>query len=171
MGATSVPALLRQQVDRWAEAWLTENFSRLLESRARDPGPFNYPIAVFSEWRGNACYLNVRYRARSRRPEDDFVVRHTWMTLAGFGRFGPGVTSIVAAIRTHPPGFTKRPPGHEADLRSLTIPTLLIWATRAPISPPAVGRHLAGLLPNAKLFELDDHSHVLRASGRMTSRR
>jgi hypothetical protein len=28
-----------------------------------------------------------RYRARSRRPEDDFVVRHTRMTLTGFGRF------------------------------------------------------------------------------------
>ena len=84
MGATSVPALLRQQVDRWAEAWLTAKFSRLLESRARDPSPFNYLIAVFSEWRGNAFYLNVRYRARSRGPEDDFVVR---MTLTGFGRF------------------------------------------------------------------------------------
>ena len=41
----------------------------------------------FSEWRGKAFYLNVRYRARSRKPEDDFVVRHTRMTLTGFGRF------------------------------------------------------------------------------------
>jgi hypothetical protein len=87
MGATSVPALLRQQVDRWADSWLTEKFSRLLELRAQDPGPFNYPIAMFSEWRGNAFYLNVRCRARSRRAEDDFVVRHTRMTLTGFGRF------------------------------------------------------------------------------------
>jgi hypothetical protein len=39
------------------------------------------------EWRGKAFYLNVRYRARSRMPEDDFVVRHTRMTLTGFGRF------------------------------------------------------------------------------------
>jgi hypothetical protein len=67
MGKTSVPALLRQRVDRWAEAWLTAKFSRLLELRAQDPGPFNYPVAVFSEWRGKAFYLNVRYRARSRR--------------------------------------------------------------------------------------------------------
>lgn len=50
--------------------------------------------------------------------------------------------------------------GREADLRSLAIPTLLIWATRDPISPPAVGRYLAGLLPDAKLLELDDDSHV-----------
>jgi hypothetical protein len=84
---TSVPTLLRQQVDRWAQTWLTAKLSRLLELRARDPGPFNYPIEVFSEWRGKAFYLNVRYRARSRKVEDDFVVRHTRMTLTGFGRF------------------------------------------------------------------------------------
>jgi pimeloyl-ACP methyl ester carboxylesterase len=54
----------------------------------------------------------------------------------------------------------ERPQAHEADLRRLAIPTLLIWATRDSISPPAVGRHLAGLLPNAKLIEVDDESHL-----------
>ena len=44
----SVPTLLRQQVDRWAQTWITAKFSRLLELRARDPGPFNYPIEVFA---------------------------------------------------------------------------------------------------------------------------
>jgi len=83
----SVPTVLRQQVDKWAEAWLTTKFSQLLEMRGRDPGPFNYAIEVFSEWRGKAFYLCARFRARSRRPEDDFVVRHTRMTLTGFGRF------------------------------------------------------------------------------------
>jgi hypothetical protein len=87
MTRSAVPVLLRQQIDGWAETWLTAKFSRLLELRVQDPGPFNYPIAVFSEWRGRAFYLNVRYRARSRRPEDDFVVRHTRMAFAGFGRF------------------------------------------------------------------------------------
>jgi hypothetical protein len=52
MSTTSVPALLRQQVDRWADTWLEAKFTRLLELRAQDPGPFNYPIGVFSEWRG-----------------------------------------------------------------------------------------------------------------------
>jgi hypothetical protein len=46
-----------------------------------------YSIEVFAEWRGKAFYLNVRYRARSRKVEDDFVVRHTRMTLTSFGRF------------------------------------------------------------------------------------
>lgn len=59
-----------------------------------------------------------------------------------------------------PSWIYERPPVHEADLRSLRIPTLLIWATRDPISPPAVGRHLAGLLPSARLIELDDDSHL-----------
>lgn len=48
--------MLRRQVDSWADAWLKAKFSRLLELRAQDPGPFNYPIAVFSEWRGKAFY-------------------------------------------------------------------------------------------------------------------
>ena len=47
-GHHAAPALLQQQVDRWAETWLKTKFSRLLELRAQDPGPFNYPIAVFS---------------------------------------------------------------------------------------------------------------------------
>jgi hypothetical protein len=87
MGTASVPAVVREQVDRWARAWLERTFTRQLEPRARDPGPSNYPVAVFGEWRGNAFYLCVRYRARTRKPEDDFVVRHTRMTLQGFGRF------------------------------------------------------------------------------------
>ena len=68
MSKAPVPAMLRRQVDTWADAWLRAKFSRLLELRAEDPGPFNYPIAVYPEWRGKAFYLNVRYRARSRRP-------------------------------------------------------------------------------------------------------
>jgi hypothetical protein len=49
MSTTSVPGLLRRQVDRWAETWLNAKFSRLLELRAENPGPFNYPIAVEPE--------------------------------------------------------------------------------------------------------------------------
>src|SRR2546422_10764480 len=97
MSTTAVSAQLRRQVDQWAETWLKTKFSRLLELRAQDPGPFNYPIAVFSEWRGKAFYLNVRYRARSRKPEDDFVVRHTRMTLTA----SAGSTWRTFATRTH----------------------------------------------------------------------
>jgi pimeloyl-ACP methyl ester carboxylesterase len=61
----------------------------------------------------------------------------------------------------HAPAWAyEHPDVQEPHLRRLTSPTLLIWATHDPISPPAVGRHLATLLPNATLLELDDHSHV-----------
>lgn len=82
-----VPAELRQQIDRWANEWLRTKFGRLLELRAADPGPFNYPVEVFSEWRGKAFYLCVRYRTGKGRPQGDFVVRSTRLTMTGFGRF------------------------------------------------------------------------------------
>src|SRR4051812_48381548 len=73
MSTSPVPARLRRQVDSWADEWLTTTFSRTIALRAQNPGPFNYPVAVFSEWRGKAFYLYVRYRSRSRKADDDFV--------------------------------------------------------------------------------------------------
>ena len=55
MTTAAVPSPLHQQVDRWASDWLQSKFSRLLELRALDPGPFNHPIDVFPEWRGKVC--------------------------------------------------------------------------------------------------------------------
>lgn len=83
----SVPGELRQQIDRWAGAWIARKFSSLLQLRAADPGPYNYPVEVFSEWRGKSFYINAKYRTPSGRPEDDFIVRRARMTLTGFGRF------------------------------------------------------------------------------------
>jgi hypothetical protein len=57
MSTTSVPVQLRHQIDRWVETWLKAKFSRLLELRAKDPGPFNYLMAVSSEWRGRQGLL------------------------------------------------------------------------------------------------------------------
>src|SRR4030095_1336535 len=78
--APAVPADIKQRVDRWADAWLTATFTRQLALRAQNPGPWNYPIAVFSEWRGRQFYLNVRYKGGRHSTVDEFVVRHTRMT-------------------------------------------------------------------------------------------
>jgi hypothetical protein len=48
MSTSSVPALLRPQVDRWAEAWLAAKFSRLLELRAQDPGTSHSTIRRYA---------------------------------------------------------------------------------------------------------------------------
>jgi pimeloyl-ACP methyl ester carboxylesterase len=44
---------------------------------------------------------------------------------------------------------------------SITTPTLLIWGDADPISPVAVGRHLATLLPNAQLVVIPGGGHAL----------
>lgn len=83
----SVPGELRQQIDQWADAWIARKFSALVQMRAAEAGPYNYPVEVFSEWRGKAFYICAKYRTRRRRPEDDFIVRRARMTMTGFGRF------------------------------------------------------------------------------------
>jgi hypothetical protein len=84
---SKVPDQLRQQVDHWANGWLKQKFTRGLELRAANPGPLNFPIEVFSEWRGKAFYICARYRTPSGQPEDDFIVRRARMTMTGFGLF------------------------------------------------------------------------------------
>lgn len=44
-------------------------------------------------------------------------------------------------------------------IRTIDVPVLLVWATHDPISPLAVGEHLADLFPHARLvsYASDDH--------------
>jgi pimeloyl-ACP methyl ester carboxylesterase len=44
-------------------------------------------------------------------------------------------------------------------LSSLKVPTLLVWASNDPISPPSVGEYLHNLIPRSRLvvFDCDDH--------------
>lgn len=46
-------------------------------------------------------------------------------------------------------------------IRSIQAPTLLIWGDRDPISPPAVGRRLLSLLPDARLHIVRGGAHDL----------
>ena len=82
-----VPNAIRQQLDAWADAWLETKFTRALAWRAANPGPLNFPVAVFSEWRGKSFYLCARYRTPKGAPVEEFVVRSARMTMTGFGRF------------------------------------------------------------------------------------
>jgi len=53
---------------------------------------------------------------------------------------------------------------YSAALPGIRIPTLLLWGDADPISPPAVGRQLAKLLPDAKLHILPGADHDLAQS-------
>lgn len=50
---------------------------------------------------------------------------------------------------------------HEPDFPRLTLPIQLIWGDRDPISPVAVGTHLARALPNARLAIIEGGTHAL----------
>ncbi|MGE0816304.1 MAG: alpha/beta fold hydrolase [Vicinamibacterales bacterium] len=57
------------------------------------------------------------------------------------------------------PWATDAVPDLSARLSALDVPTLLVWATRDPISPLAVADRLRARLPRASLvtFDTDDH--------------
>lgn len=46
-------------------------------------------------------------------------------------------------------------------LPGLSLPVLLLWGECDPISPPAVGRHLAGILPQAELQIIAGGEHPM----------
>jgi len=54
-----------------------------------------------------------------------------------------------------------RRPDQTEQLRALASPTLLVWGGADPISPVAVGEHLAGLIPGAALRVVQDGTHDL----------
>lgn len=55
--------------------------------------------------------------------------------------------------------ITEERPDHTDEIPSVACPTLLIWGDKDPISPVAVGRHLAALIPHSvlRLIEGGDH--------------
>ncbi|HET6952542.1 MAG TPA: alpha/beta fold hydrolase [Acidimicrobiales bacterium] len=59
------------------------------------------------------------------------------------------------------PAWAFEPPADlSGRLATLRLPTLLIWGTRDRISPPAIGEHLVGLLPNSRFALVDTAEHM-----------
>lgn len=53
------------------------------------------------------------------------------------------------------------PTSRGAELRGVTTPTLVVQGQRDPLNPPPHGRHLAGLIPGARLVEIPGLGHAL----------
>src|SRR5690554_5001870 len=47
------------------------------------------------------------------------------------------------------------------ELRRIAVPTLVIQGTEDPLNPPPHGRHIADLIPTARLVEVDGLGHAL----------
>jgi pimeloyl-ACP methyl ester carboxylesterase len=65
----------------------------------------------------------------------------------------PGASAWVTAER----------PDHTSDIGRIGAPTLLVWGDSDPVSPVAVGEHLASLLPNATLRVVRGGTHGMAA--------
>jgi pimeloyl-ACP methyl ester carboxylesterase len=106
----------------------------------------------------------VAIRAALRHP--DKVQRLVLVaTSGGVDVAGLGGADWRAGYRAEHPAaarwITDDRPDHTADLSTVTAPSLLLWGDRDPISPVAVGEHLASLLPNATLRVLAGGTHGL----------
>ncbi|MDX6471700.1 MAG: hypothetical protein QOK22_516 [Gaiellaceae bacterium] len=103
-------------------------------------------------------------RVASRHPEQ--VRRLVLVATSGgvdVARFG-GADWRDGYKAEHPTAaswVTDERPDHTDDMRAVAAPTLLIWGDSDPISPVAVGEHLASLLPDARLHVVAGGTHSL----------
>lgn len=104
----------------------------------------------------------VAVLAALRAPE---LVSHLVLavTSAGVDMGALGATDWRAEAQSAhhgtPPWAFAAQPDRSAELATIDVPTVLLWADRDPISPLAVGHRLAELMPNAHLvvYRSDDH--------------
>jgi 10-carbomethoxy-13-deoxycarminomycin esterase/esterase len=80
-----------------------------------------------------------------------------WETLA-MAHAGTHVQPFVHALAR--PFPTER----GVELRNVTTPTLVIQGMRDPLNPPPHGRHIADLIPRARLVEIPGMGHALTSS-------
>ena len=121
-------------------------------------GRLHEPSVVVAQSMGG--YVAVR--VASQAPE---MVTHLVLAATSGGldlrRFG-ALDWRPGSRQSHPgaPDWAFAETGDVSELiRAISVPALLIWATRDAISPLAVGEHLAGLIAGSRLvsFDSDDH--------------
>lgn len=116
------------------------------------------PSAVIGQSMGGVVAVLVAARRPDLVTHLVLAVTSGGLDLAAFGAddWRPGSR---AAHPGNPAWMWDDAPDLGGALAALATPTLLVWATRDPISPLAVGEHLATRIPRARLvaFDSDDH--------------
>jgi pimeloyl-ACP methyl ester carboxylesterase len=118
------------------------------------------PVDLFAQSMGGV----IAVRAALEKPA---LVRHLVLavTSGGLDVRALGGADWRPAFRQanpHSPGwFLEERSDLSALLPEVTAPVLLLWGDADPISPVAVGRRLAQLLPNAELVVLKGGTHDL----------
>jgi pimeloyl-ACP methyl ester carboxylesterase len=116
------------------------------------------PVDLVAHSMGGRIAIEVARRAPTK-------LRRLVLTATSAGVPMQGAADWRAAyLRDHPNAarwITEPQPDLSASIARIEAPTLLLWGDRDPISPLAVGEHLATLLPNARLHVVHGGAHDL----------
>jgi pimeloyl-ACP methyl ester carboxylesterase len=127
---------------------------------ARVLGEIDQPSALIAQSMGGV----IAVLAALARPD---LVTHLVLTATsgGIDTSGLGVSDwrpgFLRANPNLPAWFITYKPDLAADLGRIAAPALLLWGDADPISPVAVGRRLAQLLPRAALHVIPGGAHDL----------
>jgi pimeloyl-ACP methyl ester carboxylesterase len=125
---------------------------------ARIVGHLDEPAVLVAQSMGGVVAMRAALQRPDRVPALVLAATSGGIDLASFG-VADWRSDYRATYPQAPPWVYERGLDLSPALARLDIPTLLVWATDDAISPLAVGRHLARLLPRARLLEIasDDH--------------
>lgn len=174
-GAGASPTFWRPLGDRlpkrWIKTWLGwpglgderpspevsgwEDLVAMTELALGDDGP---PVDLLAQSMGGYVALAAMLRRPDRVRRLVLSVTSGGVDVAGMG----GAPWRETYRQEHPqaPTWLYDPvPDLTEHLRGLTKPVLLLWGGADPISPPAVGRRLAELMPNAALHIVPGADH------------
>jgi uncharacterized protein YdhG (YjbR/CyaY superfamily) len=70
--------------------------------RAQDPGPFNYPVAVFSEWRGKARKRKVRRAVQAAASGAEECISYGMPAFRLNGKLIAGFKAAASHCSFHP---------------------------------------------------------------------
>jgi pimeloyl-ACP methyl ester carboxylesterase len=125
-----------------------ERISRMIalaEPGADEESELDRRVALWRELHGDVLPFDA---AEYRRLEE--------RAIAHAGTFLPATGHVRLGASALPRGAD--------DLRKVDTPTLILQGSEDPFYPLGFGRHLAGLLPDARLLELDGLGHSLPAA-------
>ncbi|MCX2864152.1 alpha/beta fold hydrolase [Paucibacter sp. PLA-PC-4] len=127
---------------------------------ARVVAEIDRPTALLAQSMGGVIAL----RAALQRPQ---LVTHLVLTVTSGGVDLTNLgaedwrSSFFESNPTVPRWFAEPQPDLAPELSSVLAPTLLLWGDADPISPVAVGRRLAQVLPRSSLHVIAGGSHDL----------
>lgn len=127
---------------------------------ARVAAQIDQPTALIAQSMGGVVAMRVALEKPALVTHLVLAVTSSGIDVAGLGGedWRP---AFHAANPLLPDWFSTCQEDLSPRLREITVPTLLLWGDADPISPVAVGKRLASLLPSARLHIIEGGGHDL----------